>query len=551
MDSLSWLRGFFLLDVNRSRSRIILLLGLVCGLWLLPRSFHAALGITADAFAEPSEQDNFYEARSRFWAPEEMGETRGLLVILHGTDSDARGEVDSAFWRRIARRERLSLLGCYFRGEGEPYEDAAGGSGAALLKMIGQIAATTKIRGLDNVPLVFVGHSAGAMFAYQFTAWAPQKVAGFVAVKTGPITPGSDPRAAAVPGLFIVGECDLNRRVHSAAEAFLWQKHRAGMASFAIEPNHGHEWTPAIGEFIDMYVKGICALPSFRNAGPTRSVEISSQEGCWRDLQAPFGNVPLKPQEAADAVWLPSTECAMAWARFTNAGSVQALAERTVAPEAPPLEVKPGMVSMDAAQWGEAFREVEQLVTIRDGSDEPLECTFAPEDSRLTAVAARVGPNAYRLQLRLSTKDMIGPRYRTAIHIEASSKTEQVYSASLTVSATIASAFRLTPASVYAGVLSRGEVVERSVTIACKDNRIWKLLAVKSSNPAFAQARLVNTSGGGSTLVCHFTADKVLGNQSGHFEMVFDHDAQTERVSVPFIAFASKKTAAPEMKAGR
>ena len=232
-------------DAKWKRRRAILLFMSIVGFYLLLGFYNKALGITSTPSVDPLESDNFYEACGKFWADDETSEVRGILVLLQGTDSDARRQAESPFWREIARHGHLGLLGVYFRGEDEPYEDASKGSGAALLKMVKQVAASTGLRNLDRVPLLLIGHSAGAMFAFNFTVWAPERVAAFVAVKTGPITPVSIPQPMEVPGLFIVGNHDIDSRVQTAAKVFTGFDFHPTIWSFAVEPNAGHEWTQA------------------------------------------------------------------------------------------------------------------------------------------------------------------------------------------------------------------------------------------------------------------------------------------------------------------
>ena len=159
-----------------------------------------SLALTAEAAVVPRSTDNFYEARACLWLPDESAQPDGILVLLKGTDSDARNLAESEEWQRIARQRNLAILGCHFRGDGEPYEQAEGGSGAALLAMIDQLAETLEKPELARIPLHVVGHSSGAMFAYNFTCWRPDRVGSFVSVKSGPISPkSSSPMATRGP----------------------------------------------------------------------------------------------------------------------------------------------------------------------------------------------------------------------------------------------------------------------------------------------------------------------------------------------------------------
>ncbi len=500
--------------------------------------------ITAECQATPGVADNFYEARGRFWTADRTTPLRGILVILLGTDEDARAEVDNPFWQTLARRERLGLLGCYLRGENEPYTDAERGSGQALVEFTRQLAAATALPALARLPLVLVGHSAGGMFACTFTDWMPQRVAAFIAVKPGPLRPGHNPAAALVPGLIIVGENDLGQRIYTAAQAFAWQAGYRGRWSFAMEPGKGHEWTPAAHALIAVYIVGVCNLAR----PPAAESPPGPAEGCMRDLSHP--GQAGSAAAGAQRVWLPTVLTAQAWATFTRSVVLAALANPPAGFSWPEIAVTPAVLTVEAGETPPDERENLQRSFVVEMTGEPaMECQFSSSDPRLHVAATRVQAGRYRLDLRLLAAGLTPPYYRTEIEIRARGRA--FHEASLPVNLRLASPYRLNPPSFYLGVLPRGEPCRRtvSITAAMDGETKWILTGVKSSNPKFARVLSSVIQPGGVVVTLGFNAaDVEPGNQSGRFDLTLERSQAQERIFLPFVAVVAKGAAIGETR---
>ncbi|NJK93465.1 MAG: alpha/beta hydrolase [Blastochloris sp.] len=105
------------------------------------------------------------------------------MVLVPGTDGDARPWLREARWIKYANEENFVLVACYFRGDGaKAYDHAAGGSGQALLN---QLDVVRKKQGWPDLPVLVLGHSAGAQFAFQLARWNPQRVKAYVGIKAG------------------------------------------------------------------------------------------------------------------------------------------------------------------------------------------------------------------------------------------------------------------------------------------------------------------------------------------------------------------------------
>ncbi len=272
--------------------------------------------IILDTFVEPSAEDNFYEARSRIWMPEDASRLSGILVLLQGTDSDARGMVSDPGWQNFAKTEKLALMGCYFRGDGEPYEQASGGSGEALQKMIEQFSRMNGGNGLSKKPLLLAGFSAGAMYSYNFACWKPDRTLGFASIKSGPISPTSSIAALNVPGLIILGINDEPRRLKSVLEA--WSESPAANRrwALAIEPESGHEWTRKCTELVQSYFSSILRV---------KAVQKTAEAGEVREISNPGKRCEARSESA---VWLPNARFARAWSDFTLPTEFAALRAR-------------------------------------------------------------------------------------------------------------------------------------------------------------------------------------------------------------------------------
>jgi pimeloyl-ACP methyl ester carboxylesterase len=519
------------------RSRISPITVLTAGGILLLFTWRCvAKDIIADATVDPSETDNFYEARTRLWISGQTQDVRGILVVLGGTDSDTRGRVAQKQWQGLAQENNLALLGCYFRGDGEPYEDASKGSGEALLKMIDQFAESTGLESLKTSPLVIVGHSSGAMFGYNFACWKPERTAAFIAVKTGPILPAQDSHVAAVPALFIVGNHDEGSRVSSAANVFAWGRKFSSRWALAVEPNAGHEWTPAISNLISIYLKDVLSAVEIANNRGSRAAESM---GYYCNLQSPLDTSSAN-KEALDTVWLPGRNSAEAWRKFTTNASLKVLAARPVEVSSP-LRISPQMLNLGTARFDSVKAyELKTAVDLKIDGKVPSEYAFIPNDQRLAVTARKVIENTYRLDVRLQTTGLPAGIYRFTVNINCGSKDSGEDDVSIPVIARIASSFLVTPSSFYLGVLSKGQIVEKSFTIASPNKSRVNVFQINSSNPQFVEVHAIDSKPGTANFECRFGGNSARGNQSGFINVILN-DSSGEKIRIPYIAFVLNK----------
>jgi len=190
---------------------------------------------------------NFSVAAFRFWAPPGVGTLRGVTVLVPGSNSDGRGQVDEAFWRAFAQRHDLALVGCCFKDRPhdnmnvEEYARAGDGSGAALLEALRRFGESSGHPEAAKAPLLLWGMSAGGEFNYEFACWRPDRVAAFVVNKGGYyFTHLAPPAARNVPGIFFIGSDDADFRKESIRGIFAVNHEAGARWRLVVEPHVGH-----------------------------------------------------------------------------------------------------------------------------------------------------------------------------------------------------------------------------------------------------------------------------------------------------------------------
>jgi dienelactone hydrolase len=212
--------------------------------------------IAAAAFASPNGTldveippgTNFTVAAFRWWHPPEAKALLGVAVLVPGSNSDGRAQVEDPFWQDFARRHRLALVGCWFQDHPhenmniEAYARARDGSGQALLDAVDRLATAAAHPEAATAPLLLWGQSAGGEFNYEFACWDPARVAAFVVNKGGYYFTHLAPAATrAVPGIFFVGGKDEAFRIQSIQGIFAVNRQAGAAWKLIVEPDEGHE----------------------------------------------------------------------------------------------------------------------------------------------------------------------------------------------------------------------------------------------------------------------------------------------------------------------
>jgi pimeloyl-ACP methyl ester carboxylesterase len=259
-------------------------------------SFHARAEQKFDFRVEPSSGDNFLEAAFRFINPSPGEVPERILVYVPGTDGDARDVVDNSTFLAACRKCHAALVGCYFRGEGLPYDDPSGGSGRALDEALDSFAIQTRQSQLVKLPLLLLGFSKGSQFTFNYVCWKPDRIEAFAAIKAGGSTVVSQKKSFRVPGLLVAGQYDEPRRIRGTSQAFANSAGKNSRWAFLFEKGAGHDMTQ-IGSFALQYLDAVC-----ENEGG----------GVYRHADTPGS--AYSPSENADLCWFPNEAIAESWA---------------------------------------------------------------------------------------------------------------------------------------------------------------------------------------------------------------------------------------------
>jgi poly(3-hydroxybutyrate) depolymerase len=260
---------------------------------------------------------NFDKAEFRFWYPKDAGTLRAIVVLVPGSNGDGRGQAEDTVWQAFATKHKLALVGCRFTDKPheqsfiEHYIDVSKGSGQALLDAIGRFASRSGHAELNTAPFFMWGMSAGGQFNYEFTAWKPERVAGFVVNKGGIYYSALVSKAARdVPGILFVGGKDLEFRTNTIVGLFAVNRRGGALWGLADEPSAGH----IVGKSRDM------AMAFYEDLLPLRLDDngalrpLSAKAGFIGDLKAktfqPQGDAPVPNYPTA---WLPTERVARVW----------------------------------------------------------------------------------------------------------------------------------------------------------------------------------------------------------------------------------------------
>ena len=291
-------------------------------LWIL------LLSLSASAFAATLDHDaggagnNYAKALFRFWRPDDLPTVGGVAILVPGQDGDGRGMVEDAVWQRFAHSHKLALVGCYFADKPheprfiEEYAQAGKGSGQALLDALAAFAKASKHEEVATAPLLLWGHSAGGQFNYEFACWRPERVLAFVVNKGGVYyTHLASEATRRVPGIFFVGESDLEFRKISLCGVYAMNRRAHALWTLAVEPKAGHE----VGRTQEMAIAFFDVVLPLRQPSLSGAalVELKEDDG-WVGNLTSFETRKGRMGQDEWSSWLPSEPAARAWRAFVK-----------------------------------------------------------------------------------------------------------------------------------------------------------------------------------------------------------------------------------------
>lgn len=473
--------------------------------------------------AKPTLQNNFAEASFRLWLPKTSKPLDGVIVVLHGTDSDARPLTSDLKWQGLATKINYGLIGCYYRGEGESYDMAEGGSGQALLDALERFSKQTGRTELAKTSIIIWGVSAGGQFANRFACWKPERVRAFITIKWGSLASSIPDQTYRVPALIIAGEHDEVGRNSCLANLFKQGRERAAPWCFLLEKNSGHDLGQSevfSMQYIQDLVSGGYTVPYAADLTKYKLVKKASTES----------NSPMMG-------WLPSERNARFWEKLHRACQLDQLINATV----PPMKISRIVYGNNDFNWGRVFTDKrffeKTLVTeIREAiPSERLRLITKNKRMRIESTA-RFGE--MKSKIIFDTQGLeLGP-YRSDLTFELVSGQLVVESETVTLYALISANVVAQPTSLYVGGLGQNKKRSFKLKISAPAHSLtW--ISASSSEPDWIKPVLKKQTEHTLEFDCIVDAGERIGRRFGQLRFRVKTD-QERTIVVPYIGFVSK-----------
>ncbi len=301
--------------------------GIDISLWMVLSSIAVPLPAQSlDVSTPPGE--NFDKAEFRLWHPQDVQTLRAVLVLVPGSNGDGRGQVEDETWRQLAKKHDLALLGVHMTDRRheqmfiENYVNVSKGSGDALVGALNRLAEESGHAELAVAPLLFWGMSAGGQFNYEFALWNPERTLAFIVNKGGIYYSAQASDAARqVPGMFFIGETDLEFRNDIIAGIFAINRRAGALWALAVEPGVSH----AVAGSKAMAVQFFDALIPMRlpegmtSDSAPRLRPLAMDAGFIGDPKSNELHAAVDaPRTTYPTSWLPTETLAVAWRELVS-----------------------------------------------------------------------------------------------------------------------------------------------------------------------------------------------------------------------------------------
>jgi poly(3-hydroxybutyrate) depolymerase len=269
---------------------------------------------------------NFATAAFRIWLPQGVKIYRAVVLLMPGSNGDARAQIDDPVWRDFASRHRLALVGAQIVDKPheqkflEEYVNVSQGSGQAVLDALTQFASQSQHPELAVAPFLLWGMSAGGQFNYEFVAWKPERVLAFVVNKGGIYYSALTSRAAReVPGiLFIGGKEPVPSRNTTIRGLFALNRRAGALWALAEEPGAAHVVGRSRDVALVLFEETLRLRLGDEKRGtqqPASLKQISESVGFFGDINTGAYQPATQPPPSAEPMaWLLSERVARAWA---------------------------------------------------------------------------------------------------------------------------------------------------------------------------------------------------------------------------------------------
>jgi hypothetical protein len=204
--------------------------------------------------------------RAFMWIPPTCQKVRGVIlgqqVILE------KVALEDPHIREAAARECLAtvlIIPSIFKDF-----DEAGKGGETLQAVLNQVAEASGYSEIARAPILPIGHSGGAIPAWNLCYWNPQRCFGLVAVKAAPIHPPIySPKANVdgVPILDVSGQYESWGNPAGFTAEYHWRWVRGSLLEFRaigarslmselVEPGVTHfGWGPELAEYVALFIQ--------------------------------------------------------------------------------------------------------------------------------------------------------------------------------------------------------------------------------------------------------------------------------------------------------
>ncbi|MEM6884507.1 MAG: hypothetical protein AAF571_05695 [Verrucomicrobiota bacterium] len=251
-------------------------------------------------------------AEFRLWHPNINRKPSAVLVLVPGANGDGRGMARDKKWQTLAAEFNWLIIACYLKGGN--YQRPEAGSGDALLDAIEQMGETVGQTGLEDLPFLMWGTSAGGQFNFNYAQWKPKQVLTFVVNKGAYYTAERDKKVRKIPALFFIGMKDSELRMKNISGLFFEGREKDAPWALIREPDQAHT-IGASKEFSREYFRTI--FPMRLPEGEDELQEIELDQGFVGHLEtyeiAQNEDVDWDPEDSA---WLPSQELMDSWLKI-------------------------------------------------------------------------------------------------------------------------------------------------------------------------------------------------------------------------------------------
>ncbi len=233
------------------------------------------------------------DARAFLWIPPTCERVRGVLlaqqVILE------KNVCDDPIIRAACARAGLAIVIGYDTPFG--YFDYSQGADKALQTTLDHLAAESGYAEIAGAPLLPIGHSGNAIFAWNIGYWNPARTLGIVTLHAAAIPPpvwDSKATPNGIPVLTVSGEYESWGNPNEPLDKH-WRWLRGGLlglrgqysealVSEIVQPGGSHfSWDAPLARYVAQFIEKVAAarLPANSNAGLKR---VSPESGWLTDL---------------------------------------------------------------------------------------------------------------------------------------------------------------------------------------------------------------------------------------------------------------------------